>query len=249
MAARAPEGLESYSNTRSVYSLPTPYFLDDYSFILILEHFLLSSVLQFCNAAAAKSLQSCLTLCDPIDGSLPGSPVPGIFQARTLEWVAISFSNAWKWKVKVKLLSHVRLLATPWTAAFQAPPSMGFARQEHWSGVPLPSGVLKLWNIFLNNNCSLGIRIFVFFLRKLKSCGVSLACAWVLGAGLNTCYNLITRQQVTDSNCRKHEVTQVHKSVCIKFLQRPWYLLYLMEWWTLKHEMEFYFSVVWEAVT
>ena len=68
--------------------------------------------------AAAKSLQSCPILCDPIDGSPPGSPVPGILQARTLEWVAISFSNTWKWKVKVKLLSHVWLLATPWTAAY-----------------------------------------------------------------------------------------------------------------------------------
>ena len=87
----------------------------------------------------AKSLQSCPTLCDPIDGSPPGSPVHGILQARTLEWVAISSSSAWKWKVKVKSLSHVRLLVTPWTAAHQAPPSMGFARQEYWSGVPLPS--------------------------------------------------------------------------------------------------------------
>ena len=83
-------------------------------------------------AAAAKSLQSCLTLCDPIDGSPPGSPVPGILQARILEWVAISFSNASKWKVKS--LSRVQLLATPWTAAYQAPPSMGFSRQEYWSG-------------------------------------------------------------------------------------------------------------------
>ena len=90
-------------------------------------------------AAAAKSLQSCPTLCDPIDGSSPGSPIPGILQARTLEWVAISSSNAWKWKVKVKLLSCVRLLVTPWTVAHQAPPSMGFSRQEYWSGVPLPS--------------------------------------------------------------------------------------------------------------
>ena len=90
-------------------------------------------------AATAKSLQSCPTLCDPIDGSPPGSPIPGILQARTLEWVGISFSNAWKWKVKVKSLSCVRLLATPWTAAYQAPPSMGFSRQEYWSGVPLPS--------------------------------------------------------------------------------------------------------------
>ena len=87
---------------------------------------------------AAKSLQSCPTLCDPTDGSLPGSPVPGILQARTLEWVATSFSNAWKWKVKVKPLIRVRLLATPWTAAYQAPP-MGFSRQEYWSGLPLPS--------------------------------------------------------------------------------------------------------------
>ena len=90
-------------------------------------------------AAAAKSLQLCLTLCDPIDGSPPGSAVPEILQARTLEWVAIAFSNAWKWKVKVKLLSRVGLLATPWTAAHQAPPSMGFSRQEHWSGSPVPS--------------------------------------------------------------------------------------------------------------
>ena len=90
-------------------------------------------------AAAAKSLQLCQTLCNPRDGSPPGSPVPGILQARTLEWVAISFSNAWKWKVKVKSLSRVRLLATPWTAAHQAPPSMGFSRKECWSGVPLPS--------------------------------------------------------------------------------------------------------------
>ena len=87
----------------------------------------------------AKSLQSCPTLCNPIDGSPPGCPVPGILQARTLEWVAISFSNAWKWKVKVKSLSRVWLLRTPWTAAHLAPPSMGFSRQEDWSGVPLPS--------------------------------------------------------------------------------------------------------------
>ena len=89
--------------------------------------------------SSAKSLLSCPTLCDPIDGSPPDSPVPGILRARTLEWVAISFSNAWKWKVKVKSLSRVWPSATPWTAAFQAPPSMGFSRQEYWSGVPSPS--------------------------------------------------------------------------------------------------------------
>ena len=82
-----------------------------------------------------------MTLCDPINGSPPGSTVPGILQARILEWVAISFSSAWKWKVKVKSLSRLRLLATSWTVAHQAPLSMGFSRQEYWSGVPLPSSL------------------------------------------------------------------------------------------------------------
>ena len=95
----------------------------------------------FLYTTITKSLQSCPTLCDPIDGSPPGSPIPGILQARTLKWVAISFSNAWKWKVKVKSLSPVWLFATPWTAAYQAPRPMGFSRQEYWSGLPLPSPV------------------------------------------------------------------------------------------------------------
>ena len=89
-------------------------------------------------------IKLCPTLCDLIDGSPPGSPVPGILQARTLEWVAISFSNVWKWKVNVKSLSHIRLLANPWTSAYQAPPSMGFSRQEYWSGLPLPSPKLSV---------------------------------------------------------------------------------------------------------
>ena len=109
------------------------------------------------SAAAAKSLQSCPTLCDSIDGSPPGSPVPGILQARTLEWVAISFSNAWKWKGKVKLRSRVRLLASPWTAACQAPPTMGSSRQEFWSGVPLPS-------------LDIGVYSFKFFSVLVLSC-------------------------------------------------------------------------------
>ena len=107
-------------------------------------------------AAAAKSLQSCLTLYNPIDGSPLGSPVSGILQARTLEWVAISFSNAWKWKVKVKSLSCVQLCATSWTAAYQAPPSMGFSRQNYWSGVPLPSPLgkpqKKVWGLIFKNH-------------------------------------------------------------------------------------------------
>ena len=101
--------------------------------------FIKDSLLPAAAAAAAKSLQSCPILWDPIDGSPPGSPVPGILQARTLEWVAISFSNAGKWRVKGKSLSHVRLFATPWTAAHPASPSMRFSRQECWSGVPVPS--------------------------------------------------------------------------------------------------------------
>ena len=109
-----------------------------------------------CNA---KSLQSCPTLCDPIDSSPPGSPVPGILQARTLEWVAISFSNAWKWKEKVKSLSRVRLLVTPWTAAHQAPPSMGFSRQEYWSGVPLFSHYSKIPYLWIG----FGIKVIQFF--------------------------------------------------------------------------------------
>ena len=101
--------------------------------------------MHICTAAAAESLQLCPTLCDTIDGSPPGSPVPGILQARTLEWVAISFSNAWKWKVKVKSLSRVRLLGTPWTAVHQAPPFVGFSGQEYWSRVPLPSPTYMLY--------------------------------------------------------------------------------------------------------
>ena len=89
--------------------------------------------------------QSCPTLCDPRDGSPPGSPVPGVLQARTLEWVAMSFSSAWKWKAKVKSLSRVRLFATPWTAAHQAPPPVGFSRQEDWSGCICPLRQQQQW--------------------------------------------------------------------------------------------------------
>ena len=100
-----------------------------------------------------KKSQSCPTLCDPIDGSPPGSPVPGILQARTLEWVAISFSNAWRWKVKVKSLSHVRLLVTPWTTAHQAPPSMGFSRPASWSGCHCSQAIQKYKNRQTDSVC------------------------------------------------------------------------------------------------
>ena len=110
-----------------------------------------------CAAAAAKLLQLCPTLWDPIDGIPLCSPIPGILQARTLKWVAISFSNAWKWKMKVKSLSRVRLLATSWTTAYQAPPSMGFSRQEYWSGCHclLRSHFLLTINSTVNWLCSL----------------------------------------------------------------------------------------------
>ena len=113
----------------------------------------------------SKSLQSCPTLCDPIDGSPPGSPVSGILQARTLEWFVISFSNAWKWKVKVKSLSRVRPLATPWTVAYQAPPSMGFSRQEYWSGLSLPSPNLPI-NLYIFFPLSLILSPVIFMYPK-----------------------------------------------------------------------------------
>ena len=116
-------------------------------------------------AAAAKSLQSCPTLCDPIYGSPPGPPVPGILQARTLDWVAISFSNAQKRKVKVKSLSCVRPSATPWIAAYQAPLSMGFSRQEYWSGVPLPSPTATME--FLKE---LKVELLYVCTKSLQSC-------------------------------------------------------------------------------
>ena len=120
--------------------------------------------------AAAKSLQSCPTLCDPTDGSPPGSPIPGVLQARTLEWVAISFSNAGKWKVKVKSLSHVWLFATPWTAAHQAPPSMGFSRQEYWSGVPLPSPLAnERWVNICTGEWQGGFLVKVYLLLKKQN--------------------------------------------------------------------------------
>ena len=130
-------------------------------------------------AAAAKSLQSCPTLCDPIDGSPPGSSVPGILQARTLEWVAVSFSSAWKWKVKVKLLSCVRLLVIPWTVVYQASLSMGFSRQEYWSGLPLPYHSIN-WSVHklyehkacsqCNTFCSLSSSWLLWVIHPYPSC-------------------------------------------------------------------------------
>ena len=90
-------------------------------------------------AAAAKSLQSCLTLCNPIDGNQPGSPVPGILQARTLEWVAISFSSAWKWKVKVKSLSGCLTLLESMDCSLPGFSVHGIFQARVLEWVPLPS--------------------------------------------------------------------------------------------------------------
>ena len=126
------------TNLKQVLFWKNKSFLVKYDFPSRVQH----TIWYYAAATAAKFLQSCPTLCDPVDGRPPGSWVHGILQARVLEWVAITFSNALKWKVKVKSLSRVRLLATPWTAVYQAPASMGFSRQEYWSGLPLPSPIL-----------------------------------------------------------------------------------------------------------
>ena len=155
-------------------------------------------------AAAAKSLQSCPTLCDPGDSSPPGSPVPGIFQARTLEWVAISFSNAWKWKVKVKSLSRVWLPATPWTAAHQAPPSVGFARQEHWSGLLLPSPLVCLDSVSLFLGATAAIWVTATkkmqFLQLSHYGPKSDLCVEIILFIFPSCHT----EQVLSSNCRFH---------------------------------------------
>ena len=137
-------------------------------------------ILTFAAAAtAAKSLQSCLILCDPIEGSPPGSPIPGSLQARTLECVAISFSNAWKWRVKVKLLSRVRLCVTPWTAAHQAPPSMGFSRQEYWSGAEFQIGK------GVHQGCILSPCLFNLYVEYMRNSGLDEAQAGIKIAGEN----------------------------------------------------------------
>ena len=151
-------------------------------------------------AATAKLLQLCPTLCDSIDGSPPGSPIPGILQARTLEWVAISFSNACKWKVKVKSLSRVWLLATPQTAAFQAPPSMGFSRQEYWSGLPLPSLMTNLDSILKSRDITLLTKfrlvkamVFPVVLYRCECCTIKKAEHWRIDAFELWCWRRLLR--------------------------------------------------------
>ena len=146
---------------------------------------LYSCFIAWSTAAAAKLLQSCPTLSDPMDCSPPGFPVPGTLQARTLEWVAIAFFNAWNWKVKVKSLSCVPLLATPWTAAHQAPPSMGFSRQEYWSGLSLPSPLVANRNqLFPNFRFHNILSWFQFWVIGACSGGIVNELSRLLGSDL-----------------------------------------------------------------
>ena len=163
---------------------------------MIFFHFLFfpSCYVYIVPAAAAKSRQSCPTLCDPRDGSPPGSPVPGILQARTLEWVAISFSNAWKWKVKVKSLSRVRPLATPWTAAYQAPPSMDFPGKG--TGVGCHCLLRKCSHSLTHFPCPLAI--FLVFLVELNH---NLAFHYV------SIYCLISLLECEHHECRDSSLT------------------------------------------
>ena len=172
------------------------------------------------SAAAAKSLQWCLTLCNPIDGSPPGSPVPGILQARTLEWLATSFSNAWKWKVKVKSLSRVRLLATPWTAAYQVPPSMGFSRQEYWSGVPSPSPIVSLDTIKVEFRVS----TYKFGGDKIQSMAGryftwlwmrNFMTAWMHAQSLQSCPTLCDPMDCSPSGYSVHENLRASILECV----------------------------------
>ena len=200
-------------------------------------------------AAAAKSRQSCLTLCDLIDGSPPGSPVPGILQARTLEWVAISFSNAWKWKVKVKSLSRVRLLATPWTVAYQALPSIGFSRQEYWSGLPLPSPQVVLDNVKCTNRASLVAQTLKICLQCSRRC--------VRAKLLQLCLILCDPVNCNPPGSSVHGILQGRtlEWFAIPPLQGifqtqglNWSLLHLMHWQTGSFPLETGSSSIWEAV-
>ena len=167
-------------------------------------------------AAAVKSLQSCPTLCDPTDRSPPGSPVSGILQARTLEWAAISFSNTWKWKVKVKSLSCVWLSATPWTAAHQAHPSMEFSRQEYWSGVPMPfrrAQIQNWWHQML-------ARVW----NNRNSC--------LLTAGMQNGTATLEESLAISYNSKHALLHTIQQSHSLIFTQRSWKLMSI---WKLTH--------------
>ena len=159
-------------------------------------------------------LQSCPTLCGPIGGSPPGSPVPGILQARTLEWVAISFSNAWKWKVKVKSLSRVWFLGTPCNAAYQAPPPMGFSKQEYWSGLPLPSpatntNIAQITSyitslLFFSRDCVLIFTVFDGVLLKVEKVAIWEEKPWFIAS--DDFYDINAQWGISSDQCKISEV-------------------------------------------
>ena len=162
-------------------------------------------------AAAAKSLQSCPTLCDPMNSSPPGSSISGILQARTLEWVAISFSIAWKWKVKVKSLSRVQLFATPWTAAHQAPLPMEFSRQEYWSEVPLPSSRYIPWG---NQNWKIHMYPIVYYSTWMdKGIVIRIQNGILLSHKRNT-FELVLMRCINLETIIQSEVSQKGKDRC-----------------------------------
>ena len=127
------------------------------------------------DAAAAAAAKSCLTRCDPIHGSPPGSPVPGILQARTQEWVSIPFSSAWKWEVKVKSLSRVRLCETPWTTTSRLLHPWDFSRQEYWSGLPLPSPIG--WHSYRQKNC---LEVAIHSIKRTRNLPIGKRCHYLL---------------------------------------------------------------------
>ena len=197
----------------------------------------LNSLLPRTAAAAAKSLQSCPTLCNPTDGRPPGSPVPAILQARTLECVAMSFSKAWKWKVKVKSLSRVRLLATPWIAAYQAPPSMEFSRQEYWSGLPLPSpfpGLLELKWV-----CPVPYTVAERKPGNFCAGAVQTLCIrssrWTQAEEMKTFQNVLLSFQpnLLISTCIFHSVERYHNALWLwcEFMTFSCSRLWQLQWW------------------
>ena len=167
-------------------------------------------------AAAAESLQLCLTLCDPIDGSPPGCPVPGTLQARTLEWVAISFSSAWKWKVKVTSLSRVRLFPTLWTAAHQSPPSMGFSRQEHWSGLLLPSPIPSC--LLRDNFCILPLSLSFSFPSVFKTLLLSIINNHICTSSLDCIVALLTPHPSLSHFLYSKVTQKIVNAHCFQFL-------------------------------
>ena len=178
-------------------------------------------------------VQLCLTLSDPMDCSPPGTPVPGILQERILEWVAISFSNAWKWKVKVKSFSRVWLLATSWTADYQASPFVGFSRQEYWSGMPLPlwHSLVNWYNYFCMSNLILPSAKRYFLNKSISLNEVALNKCWWLLQTSNTLGNSVSYYMPTE--IRKSTLQRVIPDILVVHV----YPIYLLRWTKFKKKI------------